>query len=82
MVTGKDGTTLIRIDPTTNTERQKIAIPAGSYNPLSSGNTIWITSFEKDLLTAVDATSGNVLASIPVGPKPRFWLLEPVLFGR
>jgi DNA-binding beta-propeller fold protein YncE len=72
MVTNKDGTTLSRIDPTTNTVRQKIAIPAGSYNPLSSGNTVWITSFDKDLLTAVDTTGGNVLASIPVGPKPRF----------
>jgi virginiamycin B lyase len=72
MVTTKDGATLSRIDPATNTVRQKIAIPGGSYNPLSRGRTVWITSFEKDLLTAVDATSGNVLASIPVGPKPRF----------
>jgi virginiamycin B lyase len=72
MVTTKDGATLSRIDPATNTVRQKIAIPGGSYNPLSRGRTVWITSFEKDLLTAVDAISGNVLASIPVGPKPRF----------
>jgi virginiamycin B lyase len=72
MVTDKDGTTLSRIDPATNTVRQKTAIPAGSYNPLSSGETIWITGHDKDLLTAVDAASGEVLASVHVGPKPRF----------
>lgn len=72
MVTARDGRTLSRIDPATNAVRQKISIPAGSYNPLSSGRTVWITSVEKDLLTAVDAASGNVLASVPVGPKPRF----------
>jgi virginiamycin B lyase len=72
MVTNKDGTTLSRIDPATNVVRQKVSIPSGSYNPLSRDRTVWITSFEKDLLTAVDATNGNVLASIPVGPKPRF----------
>lgn len=72
LVTDKNGTTLSRIDPATNTVRQTIAIPAGSYNPLSSGGTIWITGFDQNLLTAVDAASGDVLASIPVGPKPRF----------
>jgi len=72
MVTDKDGTTLSRIDPATNTVRQRTVIPEGSYNPLSSGNAIWITGFHKNILTAVDAVSGEVLASIPVGPKPRF----------
>jgi virginiamycin B lyase len=72
LVTDKQGATLTRIDPASNTMRQKVAIPAGSFNPLASGNTVWITGFEKDVLTAVDATKGEVLASIPVGPKPRF----------
>jgi virginiamycin B lyase len=72
MVTDKEGTTLSRIEPATNTVRQKIAIPAGSYNPMSSGDAVWITGHDKDLLTAVDATSGKVLGSVPVGPKPRF----------
>lgn len=72
MVTDKDGTTLSRINPATNTVRQKISIPAGSYNPLSSGNMVWITGFDRNILTAVDASSGEVLASISVGPKPRF----------
>ena len=72
IVTDKEGTTLSRINPATNTVRQKISIPAGSYNPLSSGNMVWITGFARNVLTAVDASSGKVLAAIPVGSKPRF----------
>lgn len=72
MVTDKKGTTLSRINPATNTVRQKISIPAGSYNPLTSGSMVWITGFDKNVVTVVDASSGKVLASIPVGSKPRF----------
>lgn len=72
IVTDKNGSVLTRIDPATNTVRQNILIPTGSYNPLCGGGMIWITGFEKSILTAVDASSGKVLASIPVGPKPRF----------
>jgi YVTN family beta-propeller protein len=72
MVTEKDGTVLSRIDPATNTVRQKISIPSGSYNPLSSGNMVWVTGVDRNVLTAVDATNGEVVASIPVGPRPRF----------
>ncbi|HWE84879.1 MAG TPA: hypothetical protein VG267_08035 [Terracidiphilus sp.] len=72
MVTDKAGGTLSRIDPATNTVGQKIALPAGSYNPLATGGTVWITGHDKNLLTAVDAASGKLLASIRVGPNPRF----------
>jgi hypothetical protein len=41
-VADKKGT-LLRIDPTTDTVRQKISIPPGSYNPLFGGGVIWIT---------------------------------------
>jgi virginiamycin B lyase len=71
MVTDKNGT-LSRIDPITNTVRQKISIPPGSYNPLFSEGVVWITGFDSNVLVAVDASTGGVLASIPVGPKPRF----------
>jgi virginiamycin B lyase len=71
IVTDKKGT-LSRIDPTTDTVRQKISIPPGSYNPLFGGGIIWITGFDSSVLTAVDAVTGEVLSSIPVGPKPRF----------
>jgi virginiamycin B lyase len=71
MVTDKNGT-LSRIDPATNTVRQKTSIPPGSYNPLFSDGVVWITGFASNILVAVDASMGGVLASIPVGPKPRF----------
>jgi virginiamycin B lyase len=71
MVTDKAGT-LVRIDPSTNSVRQKISISPGSYNPVFSGGFVWITGVESDVLTAVDATSGKVTESLRVGPKPRF----------
>jgi virginiamycin B lyase len=72
-----DAGTLVRIDPVSNKVRQKISIAPGSYNPLfnesmSREGMIWITGGSANILTAVDASSGAVLAMIPVGPKPRF----------
>ena len=37
-----------------------------------SDGTVWITGIESNVVTAVDASSGKVLASVPVGSKPRF----------
>src|SRR6202046_1935959 len=71
IVTDKNGT-LNRIDPSTNSVRQRISIPSGSYNPLFSNGIVWITGPESDLLTAVDAITGKIIESVPVGPKPRF----------
>src|SRR5215469_4534094 len=71
MVTDNNGT-LLRIDPSTNSLRQKISISPGSYNPIFSDGVVWITGVESDVLTAVDGASGKVLESIPVGRKPRF----------
>lgn len=70
MVTGRGN--LARIDPKTNRLRQAISISGGSYNPLFSEGMIWVTSGDKNLLTAVDAASGKIAATIPVGSKPRF----------
>jgi virginiamycin B lyase len=64
--------TLLRIDPATNTVRQKIAIPPGSFNPLYSDGIVWVTGNKSSVLTPVNARSGKVLPSIPVGPHPRF----------
>src|SRR5579864_2369246 len=71
MATDKNGT-LSRIDPASNEVRQTISIPAGSYNPLFADGKIWVTGFDTNVVTAVDASSGRVLGSIAVGPKPRF----------
>ena len=75
MVTDKRSTlisTLTRIAPSTNSVRQRISIPSGSYNPLFSDGTVWVTGVDANIVTAVDAPTGEVLAKIPVGPKPRF----------
>src|SRR5216683_3986815 len=71
MVTDKNGT-LKRIDPSTNSVRQKISIPPGSYNPFFSNGIVWITGVESSVLTAVDAITGEILESMAIGPKPRF----------
>lgn len=76
IVTDNNGT-LVRIDPLTNKTRQTISIAPGSYNPLFnesrlSNGAVWVTGGRANVLTAVDASTGNILASIPVGPKPRF----------
>src|SRR5712672_1472291 len=51
---------------------RKFSIPPGSYNPIFSNGMVWITGVESGVLTAVEAATGRVLESIPVGPKPRF----------
>ena len=48
---------LTRVDPRSNTIRQRIAIPPGSYNPLFSDGMIWITRVDSNVLTVVDASS-------------------------
>jgi virginiamycin B lyase len=71
LVSDENGT-LLRIDPATNTVRQKIAIPPGSFNPLYSDGMVWITGNKSSVLTPVNARSGEVLPSVPVGRNPRF----------
>lgn len=71
LVSDKLGT-LNRIDPRTNGVRQKISIPAESYNPVYSRGRIWITGVKSNAVTAVDASTGAVVRTIHVGPQPRF----------
>lgn len=76
IVTDEAGT-LVRIDPVSNKVRQTISIAPGSYNPVFDGSTsgagtVWITGGITNIVSAVDASSGTVLATVPVGPKPRF----------
>jgi YVTN family beta-propeller protein len=46
---------LARLDPATNSIRQRIRVASGSQNPVYADGTIWITSTRANLLTAVDA---------------------------
>jgi streptogramin lyase len=49
LATDKQGT-LNRIDPTTNSVRQRIPIPPDSYNPVFSDGIVWITGVESGYL--------------------------------
>jgi virginiamycin B lyase len=71
LVTDRAGT-LVRIDPKTGRVRQRIAIAAGSYNPLLAGGVVWVSDVEAAQVTAVDANSGKVLGVAATGPHPRF----------
>jgi len=71
IVTDKNGV-LLRLDPSTGNVRQRISIPPGSFNPIFSDGVIWVTGFASSVLTSVNAVTGEVLESVPVGPQPRF----------
>jgi streptogramin lyase len=63
---------LARIDPDRNRIRQTVAIAQGSFNPLYSGQVVWVTGGTTNTVIAVDARSGQVIATIAIGSKPRF----------
>jgi hypothetical protein len=71
LVVDKHGS-LARIDPADGTVRQTIRIPPGSYNPLYSDGTVWISRAGGSQVTAVDAVTGVVSATAQTGPGPRF----------
>ena len=63
---------MARIDPKTGRVRQTVKLPAGSYNPHFSQGVVWVTAIDASVVTAVDARTGAVLASVATGPRPRF----------
>jgi streptogramin lyase len=64
--------TLARVDPVSNSIRQRVKLPAGSCNPHYSQGIVWVTNAKGAELTAVDAHSGAIVSTIPTGPHPRF----------
>ena len=64
--------TLARVDPVSNSIRQRVKLPAGSCNPHYSQGIVWVTNAKGAELTAVDARSGAIVSTIPTGPHPRF----------
>ena len=66
------GGALARIDPETLHVSQSIQVPAGSLNPLYSDGLIWVSRSSGAEVTALDADSGVIVASIATGPGPRF----------
>jgi virginiamycin B lyase len=71
LVTSK-ASELDRIDPATNQVVAKIAIPAGSFNPIFANDSIWVSSNQTNALVRVDPTTNTVIGSTPIGPMPRF----------
>ena len=71
LVIDKAGT-LARIDPATGRIRQRVSLPLGSFNPLYYRGVVWVTDAAGAAVTAVDAATGAVGATIPTGPHPRF----------
>jgi len=67
-----DAGTLNRIDPKTNSVRQRVALAPGSYNPVFDHGRIWVTSVQGNLVTAVNARTGAIEGTMAVGPGPRF----------
>jgi virginiamycin B lyase len=64
--------TLVRIDPKTNKIAASVELPSGSENPTFYKGYLWVSSFQHDQFLKVDPKKLSVVASIPVGPKPRF----------
>jgi streptogramin lyase len=64
--------TLLKIDPDTNTVVAKLDLPSESENPFFGNGFVWVTSFGHNALLKVDPQSMKLVATIPIGPKPRF----------
>ncbi len=64
--------TLVRVDPKSNTVVSTLELPSESENPAFGGGFVWVSSFGHDQLLEVDPKSNTVVATIGVGPKPRF----------
>lgn len=64
--------TLARIDPGSGRVLQRIHVLRGSFNPLYSAGRIWVTRADGAQVTVVNADTGETMATVRSGPKPRF----------
>jgi len=64
--------TLLKVDPVSNTVVAKLDLPSESQNPFFGDGFVWVSSFGHASLLKVDPKSMQIVATIPVGPKPRF----------
>jgi virginiamycin B lyase len=63
---------LVRIDPKTNTIKATIELPAGSENPVFGGGFVWVSGYGSHSLYKIDPKTNTVVDTIAIGPKPRF----------
>lgn len=71
-VVAADGSTITRIDPSTNEVAGTFPAPAGATAVRVGFGSLWVTSAANGTLTRLDPTSGEVQATVAVGDTPRF----------
>jgi len=71
MVVSKESD-LVRINPSTNKVSATIRIPRGSFNPVFTQGSVWVSSNSGGTLVRVDPATNTVIGETPVGPGPRF----------
>jgi streptogramin lyase len=70
LIVNKSGD-LERIEPGSGKILRTDRVPAGSYNPIFSDGTIWVSHAESADLTGMNAMTGKI-RTITTGPNPRF----------
>jgi virginiamycin B lyase len=63
---------LVRLDPASGMILGTYRVAAGSYNPVFSGGTIWVSRAEGAELTGINAATGKMTVTVATGPNPRF----------
>jgi DNA-binding beta-propeller fold protein YncE len=71
MIVDKKGS-MARIDPANGSIVETVHLKPGSYNPVFSEGRIWVTRASGAELTIVDANTGKILGTRPIGLHPRF----------
>lgn len=64
-----DASTLMRIDPTTNSIVARIAVEPGG-EVAAGGGAVWVSHRASNTVSRIDPKTDEVTATIPVGPKP------------
>lgn len=64
--------TLIRVDPKTNSVVSRLELPATAANPVVGGGYVWVSTFTNNSVVKVDPSKNAIVTTIATGPKPRF----------
>jgi DNA-binding beta-propeller fold protein YncE len=57
----------VAIGSATNQPLRRIKIATGSQVPVVDGDTVWVTSTDQNLVTAVDARTGEIIETTATG---------------
>ena len=63
---------LLRIDPGKMTVQKRIKVKPHSYCAVFSNHSIWVSNYADNSVQKIDTRMNSVIATIPVGLKPRF----------